>query len=96
MSVLDYSSRATPKATNSVPNMPACAKVITKSDTDTFSQPVHVYVGTAGTVTAVPEGAGSAGTGVAAVCVAGGWYPTRVWAVKSTGTTASDLVGVYD
>lgn len=95
MAVIDTTSRKVPKPNEVVPIMPGCAAAITKSDTDTFSSPVHVYVGGAGTVTAVPEGAGAAGAGVAFEAPAGIVLPVRVWAVKSTGTDATDMVAVY-
>lgn len=65
------------------------ASAITKSDTanNTFS---YLYVGTGGTLTVVTEG----GDTVQFVNVANGAYLwVRTSKVKSTGSTATDIIG---
>jgi len=80
-----------------IPHRPNGAQAITPSDADTFAEPVHVYVGVAGNVSVVPAAAGSAGSAVLFKGMpAGSTLPVKVWAVKSTNTTATDLVAVYD
>jgi hypothetical protein len=79
---------------------PACAKEITPSDSSVLTdhdgnvRSQTVYVGGAGTVVVVPVGNDLAQT-VAFVCPAGGLVPVEVRAVKFSGTTATNLVGVY-
>lgn len=65
---------------------------ITPSDTDTFSSPVDVWVGGAGNV-AVTTALGNDVTFNGAA--AGTVLPVRCIAVKSTGTTATNLVAVF-
>lgn len=76
----------------SITSFPMNAKAVTKSDTDTFSGPVAIFVGSGGTVTVTPAG-GQAD--VQFTIPTGGFVPCLVTAVKSTGTDASDLVAVY-
>ena len=78
-----------------VPAFPDNAFTITPSDADDFSAPVTVYAGGAGTVTVVPWAKRAAGTTQQFTVVAGGTVPCRVAAVKSAGTAATLLVGVY-
>jgi hypothetical protein len=94
-SILRNASRHT-RAINQ-PQCPGGAQAITPSDADSYSEPVHIYVGVAGNVAAVPELAGAAGSAVVFKGMpAGGVLPVRVWAVKATSTTATDMVAVYD
>jgi len=65
---------------------------ITKSDDDTFAQPVRVYCGGAGNVVYTPA---DGGTDVTVAVVAGAYLPSRAIAVKSTNTTATGLFAVY-
>jgi hypothetical protein len=96
MAVIDTSNRAyNPRDGAPRPMFPGGAKAITKSDTDTFSSPVTVHVGGAGVVRVVPEYNGNAGATVDFTVPAGGLVPCRVWAVYSTGTTATVMVAVY-
>lgn len=76
-----------------VPAFPGAAFAITKSDADTFAQPVTVYVGGAGDVAILPANGGSAVTFVG--LPAGSIVPCRARAVLSTNTSATNLVGVY-
>ncbi len=78
-----------------VPAFPDNAFAITPSNADDFSAPVTVHVGGAGTVSVVPWAKRAAGTIVQFTVPAGGTVPCRVAAVKSTGTGANLLVGVY-
>lgn len=64
---------------------------ITPSDTVNFSQPCEaIYVGTAGDVVAVVNG-----VAVTFVAPAGAVLPVKATRVNSTGTTATDLVGLW-
>lgn len=94
MTVIDTSNAGPSRAVtaHAITSFPWNAKAVTKSDTDTFSQPVSIFVGTAGTVTVTPAG-GQAN--VAFEVPAGSFVPVLVTAVLSTGTDASDLVAVY-
>lgn len=71
---------------------PDGAQEITKSDANTFARCVAVYVGGAGDVTYTPC---NGGTDVTVTMQAGGWLPSRASAVKSTGTTATDIIGSF-
>lgn len=71
---------------------PYNALAITKSDVDTFEEPVTIYVGIGGTVTVTPAG-GQAD--VQFTVPTGGFVPCLVTAVKFTGTAASGFVAVY-
>lgn len=87
---------ATPNPSNIsqiVPAFPGAAFAITKSDTDTFAQPVTVYVGGAGAVAILPANGGAAVT--FSGLIAGTVLPCRAIAVLSTGTDATNLVAVY-
>lgn len=90
MTVIDTAS-IQPGGT-SVPRFPDNAVAVTKSDTDTFSHPVQIYVGTAGAVTVSPAGGQD---DVVFEMPAGSYVPCRVLAVKSTGTDADDMVAVW-
>lgn len=74
------------------PVLPDAAKAITPSDTDTFAQPVAVFVGGAGVVVCTPANGAS---DVSITMPAGSIVPFRVLAVKATSTTATLLVAVY-
>lgn len=91
MAVID-TGKPSEKAAVTVTGFPCNAKAITPSDADTFSDPVSIFVGAAGTVTVTPAG-GQAN--VAFEVPAGSFVPVLVTAVLSTGTDASDLVAVY-
>lgn len=84
MSIIDTSGRRGP--------VPQSALAVTKSDTDTFSHPVEIFVGGAGTVTVTPA---SGQTAVSFTVPAGGKVPVLVTAVKSTGTAATLLVAYW-
>jgi hypothetical protein len=83
-----------------VTGFPACAKAITPSDItpllDYDNQPraMTVYVGSAGTVSVLPVG-NSAGQFVTFTMVAGGVVPVEATMVRFTGTSASNLVGLF-
>lgn len=81
-------SSASPKQ----PRFPQSAVAITPSDTDTFSVPVTVYVGSTGDVVVTPAGQQD---DVTFTVVSGQVIPLEVWAVKATGTTATGLVAIY-
>jgi hypothetical protein len=54
-------------------------------------------MGTTGNLTIVPAGDTSAsGTGVLFSSVPVGWFPVQVRRVNATGTTATNIVAVYD
>jgi hypothetical protein len=76
-----------------MPQYPSSAAPITASDTDTFSTPVAVYVGSTGDVAVLPA------SGAAAVTFAamppGAMVPVMCRGVLATGTTAAQLVAVY-
>jgi hypothetical protein len=75
-----------------VPAMPSHAFSVTKSDVDVFIHGIHIYVGTSGDVAVVPE---NDNTSVVFKNFPSGLVlPVKVKKVLSTGTTASDLVGV--
>lgn len=84
-----------------IPIFPLNAKVVTGSDTDVYSQPVAVFVGGAGNIVVTPYGPDSSGTDMtftvtAAMVSAGPWsVPFMVRAVKTTGTTATAIFGVW-
>ena len=68
------------------------AEAVTPSDSTVFSPVLDgFHVGVAGNVAVVTE-AGSAVTLTA--CLAGTIYPIRVSKIKSTGTTATTIVGL--
>lgn len=75
-----------------ITKFPFNAKAVTPSNTDTFSQPVSIFVGTGGTVTVTPAGGQS---DVQFTIPTGGFVPVLVTAVKATGTGALLLVAVY-
>ena len=75
-----------------ITKFPFNAKAVTKSDADTFSHPVAIFVGTGGTVTVTPAG-GQAD--VQYTIPTGGFVPVLVTAVKATGTAASGLVAQW-
>lgn len=75
-----------------IPAFPGNAVAITKSDTDTFAQPVTVYVGGDGDVAITPANGGSTVTFVG--MKAGSVVPCRAIAVLAA-TTATNLVAVY-
>lgn len=83
-----------------VTGFPARAKEITPSDaqplTDYDGRPVGmtVYVGQAGTVSVVPVGNDPSQV-VSFYCPTGGLVPVEVTFVKFSGTTASQLVGLF-
>lgn len=54
-----------------------------------------LYVGVSGNVTVV-HAADSTGTGVLYTGVAIGWFPVQVRRVMATGTTATNINGVYE
>lgn len=72
---------------------PTRAVEITASDTTEYEGGVAVYVGGAGNVTVVPLNGADPITFTAVP--AGGLVPVTALKVMATGTTASDLVGVY-
>lgn len=85
---------ATPNATSPTdrhPGLPDNALAVTPSNTDTFENPVTIFVGTGGTVTVTPAGKQA---DVTFTVASGGFVPCRVGAVK-TGGTASGMVAVY-
>lgn len=76
-----------------VPGFPGGAFAVSPSDSNTWTSPVAVYVGTTGDVRVIPFNGGSPVTFMAVP--AGACVPCSVRAVLSTSTTASNLVGVY-
>lgn len=74
------------------------AAAVTPSDSvDLAVYAKQLYIGTTGNITVVPAGDTSAsGTGVLFSTVPVGWFPVQVRRVNSTGTTASNIVAVYD
>ena len=70
---------------------PQNALAVTKSDTDTFSFPVEIYVGGAGVVNCLLLD----GTQVAFTVPAGGKVPVEVKGVMSTSTTATLMVAYW-
>lgn len=85
-----------------VTRFPYFAKVITPNDTEFLRddagkvQPMTVYVGAAGTVRVLPYSNGEkGGTPITFTIPAGGMVPVEVWKVMVTGTTATDLIGLY-
>ena len=87
---------ATPNNSNmqpALPGFPGAAFAITKSDSDTFAQPVTVFVGGAGDVAILPANGGAAVTFKG--LPAGSVVPCRAIAVMSTNTSATDMVAVY-
>lgn len=91
MAVIDFPN-PTP-AVASVPQSPRGARPITPNDVDTFSVPVHVYVGGAGTVSVLPAN-GEPATDFVGLA-AGQMVPVMVVGVRATGTTATNLRAVY-
>ena len=78
---------------DAIPNFPASAAAITKSDDNWYDPPINVYVGTAGDVAIIPA-VGNKTTAVTYKNVpAGATVPCRAYKVMSTNTTAADLVG---
>lgn len=63
-------------------------------DQDGTEQAMTVFVGSAGTVAVLPAG-NTGTTAVTFTIPAGGVVPVLCRVVKSTGTTASGLVGVW-
>jgi hypothetical protein len=76
-----------------MPKYPTNAATIAPSDTNTFSTPVAVYVGSTGDVAVLPASGAAAVT--FAGLPAGAMVPVMCSAVLATGTTASQLVAVY-
>ncbi len=83
-----------------VTGFPACAKAITPSDAtplrdfDNRPRAMTVYVGTGGTVSVVPVGNDTTQY-VSFVVPDGGLVPVECSYVRSTGTGASNLVGLF-
>lgn len=90
------------------PNMPARRGIpVTPSDTEDVTNasgdnaPCYaaaLYVGVAGNLTVVHAGDNGnalAGTAVLYPNVPVGWFPVQVRRVMATGTSASDIVGLY-
>jgi hypothetical protein len=83
-----------------VTGFPACAKAITPSDGtplrdfDNRARGMTVYVGTGGTVSVVPVG-NDPTQYIEFVVPNGGLVPVECTYVRSTGTDATDLVGLY-
>lgn len=92
MAAVDNTRPVSVSGVEGIPAFPGGAKAITPSDADTFVKPVAVYVGTAGDVAVRPANGDVAVTFVGVP--AGSMVPVMVSAVLSTGTTASNLVGV--
>jgi len=90
MSVIQYPGPVTPCAGS--PTWPGVGKAITPSDTDTFSQPVTVYVGVTGDVVIVPVAGDT--TLTFKNVPQGSTVPCLATAVKATGTTATNLIGI--
>lgn len=87
---------ATPNRTHAnaeYPRMPNGALAITPSDTDTFANPVHVYVGVTGDVAVRPWNGNTAV--VFKNVPQGSTLPVQVVGVNATSTTAANLVAVY-
>jgi hypothetical protein len=80
-----------PQGTYNITTYRLFAQTITPSDVDTFSSPVTVFVGGAGTV-AVECGLG--GNVVNFTMTAGAIIPLRVTRVLATGTTATLMIGM--
>lgn len=74
------------------------AAAVTPSNTvDLSLYAKALFVGVAGDITLVPAGDSSAsGTGILFSNVPVGWFPVQVRRVNSTGTTATNIVAVYD
>lgn len=69
------------------------ALAITPSDSTYFSSPTRgIYVGGAGNITCITASGASV---VFYNCVAGSILPIRVVLINATGTSASNLVGLY-
>lgn len=83
-----------------VTGFPACAKAITPSDVtplmdyENLPRAMTVFVGEAGLVSCLPVG-NSTGQFVTFNVAAGGLVPVEVKMVRSTGTTALSLVGLF-
>lgn len=79
---------------------PACAKAITPHDSNPLTnhdgapRGQTVYVGTGGAVSVIPIG-NTAAQPVTFVVPDGGLVPVECSIVRSTGTDATDLVGLY-
>lgn len=73
------------------------AEAVTPHDTNTLDpKPRALYVGGAGTVVATMLGKdGTTSSEVSFVCQAGAILPIRPSKIKSTGTTATSIVGLY-
>lgn len=76
------------------PRFPRQCLAVTPSDTDTFAFPVTIYVGVAGDVAIIPAG-GPATPVVFKNLPAGSLVPVEVSQVRSTATTATNLVAIY-
>jgi hypothetical protein len=77
----------------------ANAHAITKSDTTVYSPPLTaLFVGTTGDVTVMPAGQETAGSPTPVTfkaVAANGWIDKlQISRVMSTGTSASDIVGI--
>lgn len=92
MAVIDNTIPPSQSGIAGIPAFPGGARTITPSDADTFVKAVAVYVGTAGDVRVLPANGDAAVTFKAVP--AGGMVQCSVRGVLSTGTTASDLVGI--
>lgn len=76
-----------------VPRFPSFCKAITKSDADTYDNPIYVYVGTTGDVSIIPWD-DQAGAAVMFKNVpAGSVVPCAAYKVLAA-TTAQDLVAI--
>ena len=77
-----------------IPGFPKAAFSISANNTDTFSAPVTVFVGTGGNV-AVATALQPSTPIVFKNIAAGRVVPVQVIRVYETNTTATDLVGIY-
>lgn len=74
-----------------------CSEAITPSDSAELDpKPRGIYVGGAGTVVATMlTKSGTSTNDVSFICQAGAILPIRPSKIKSTGTTATSIVGLY-
>ena len=85
------------ETSGAVPTLPGGAVAVTLSDTTTYSnngKGVAVYVGVGGDVSIVPNNGDRSTAVVFKGVPAGGVVPCRAYIIRTTGTTATDLVAV--
>lgn len=88
------------QARRGIPVTPSDVRDVTNAAGDNApSYAKALYVGVAGNINVVHAGDNSnalAGTAVLYSNVPVGWFPVQVRRVMATGTTATNLVGLYD